>query len=86
MRGRDRANGISHVRCSQNKLRAARPKSVKTNHTCAGPAITSSFLILPPIFALAWGRFAIWLIVGLVLYFCCGYRGSRLRDEMKEEV
>jgi basic amino acid/polyamine antiporter, APA family len=27
----------------------------------------------------AWERFAIWLVIGLVLYFAYGYRRSRLR-------
>lgn len=32
---------------------------------------------------LAWIRFALWLLVGLVLYFIFGFRKSRLRTEME---
>ena len=27
----------------------------------------------------AWERFAVWLVIGLVLYFSYGFRNSRLR-------
>jgi APA family basic amino acid/polyamine antiporter len=30
---------------------------------------------------LAWVRFGWWLLIGLVLYFCYGYRKSKLRRQ-----
>jgi APA family basic amino acid/polyamine antiporter len=33
-----------------------------------------------------WKRFVYWMIVGLVLYFCYGFRRSRLRIALAQEA
>ena len=42
-------------------------------------SIASCFMLMIQLPGRTWWRFAIWLAVGLVLYFVYGFRHSRLR-------
>jgi APA family basic amino acid/polyamine antiporter len=65
-----------------------RPRGFKTPWSPwvpIGSILTCGWLMsaLPRV---TWLRFVIWLVVGLVVYFCYGHRRSRLRDNTKEAL
>jgi APA family basic amino acid/polyamine antiporter len=71
----------------QRRIEPGRPRGFRTPsvpQVPIGSILTRGWLIaaLPVV---TWLRFAISLVVGFALYFCYGYRRSRLRDRAKGE-
>ena len=57
-----------------------RPRAFKTPWSPLTPllGIVSCFILMLGLPWITWIRFAVWLIVGMVIYFCYGFRRSRL--------
>ena len=54
------------------------PSWLKTDLALAG--IASCIYLMDGLPAVTWGRFGIWLAIGMLVYFSYGYRRSRLRS------
>jgi APA family basic amino acid/polyamine antiporter len=65
-----------------------RPRPFRTPFVPLLPlvSVASCALLMSQLPGRTWWRFAIWLTVGLVLYFAYGYRHSRMRDEVSAAV
>ena len=67
-------------------LRRTRPDLERSFRTPLVPlvpmlSVLASFYLMLNLTATTWVRFAVWMVVGLVLYFAYGQRRSRLRTE-----